>query len=75
MPFDIGGSMMTSQLNAPKRWVFFLSIILGLIALALYFGSVFGVIGLGNFATMYYAFWLGIAAWLLLVAGSVLKDF
>ncbi len=66
---------MIKRLNAPKRWVFYVSVLFGAVAVLIYFLGVLGFLGGGFLALSYYAFWLAVIAWLMLVAGVTLKGF
>jgi hypothetical protein len=59
----------TMRLTPPTKYVFRSSIVLGLVALAIYFLEVLGVVD-GMF---HFAFWVAIAAWLAMTAGVVAR--
>lgn len=60
---------MATKLTPPTKMVFNISVLLGVIAILLYFLNVFAL-----FATpMHLGFWVGIAAWGLLMAGVCMK--
>lgn len=64
---------MALQLTPPTKNVFYLSTVLAIIALVLYFLGVFGLIG-GGFAVVgQYAFWVAILAWVAMTAGVAMK--
>ena len=60
------------QLTPPTKNVFYTSIILGAVSIVLYLLGVSGAIGEG-FAVSHYAFWLAVAAWLVMTAGVAFK--
>ncbi len=58
-----------ARLTPPTKIIFNISVILGVIALLLYFLNVFAI-----FVTpMHLGFWAGIAAWGVLTAGVAMK--
>ena len=57
------------RLTPPTRYTFFSSLVLGLVALAIYFLDAFGIVG----GMVHFAFWLAIAAWVLVTAGVAAK--
>jgi len=65
---------MAFETNAPKRWVFAVSLGLGLFGLALYFFGALIATPQGFLPITFYAFWMMVAAWLLLIAGALLRD-
>jgi len=64
---------MAVQLTPPTKNVFYISIILGLLSIVLYLLGVSGAIGGGFQAVSHYAFWLAVAAWLVMTAGVAFK--
>lgn len=60
---------MAARLTPPTKMVFNISVILGVIALLLYFLNVFAILAM----PMHLAFWVGIAAWVVLLAGVSMK--
>ncbi len=58
-----------ARLTPPTKMVFNISVILGVIALILYFVNVFGVASI----SMNIAFWLAAAAWGVMTAGVAMK--
>ena len=58
-----------ARLTPPTRMNFNISVILGVIALILYFVNVFGVAEI----SMNLAFWIAAAAWAVLTAGVCMK--
>jgi len=65
---------MAFETNAPKRWVFYVSLGLGLLSISLYFFGALAAMPAGYLPVTFYAFWIMAAAWVLLVAGAVLRD-
>jgi ABC-type transport system involved in cytochrome c biogenesis permease subunit len=57
------------RLTSPTKPIFYLSVVLGVWALVIYFVSMIGVIE-GSFHA---AFWIAIAAWLAMTVGVVFK--
>ncbi len=57
----------------PTTTVFYLSVLLAIVAVVLYLLGVFGVIGGGFAAVAHYAFWIAVLGWALLAAGTALK--
>ncbi len=57
------------RLTPPKKHIFYLSVLLGALAIVLYFIAVFGVIAGGFAAIDHYVFWLIAVGWLVLLAG------
>ena len=53
----------------PTRYTFFSSFVLGLAALAIYLLGVFGIVE----GVFHFAFWVAIAAWVLVMAGVAAK--
>lgn len=66
---------MAIQLTPPTKNAFYTSIILGAFSIVLYLLGVLGAIGGGFQAVSYYAFWLAVAAWLVMTAGVALRAF
>lgn len=60
-----------AQLTPPTKMMFNISVILGVIAILLYFLGVFGIMGGGG--TLFFAFWGAVIAWALLVASVSMK--
>ena len=58
-----------ARLTSPTKMIFNISVILGVIALILYFVIVFGVAAI----SMHLAFWVAAAAWAVLMAGVCMK--
>lgn len=58
-----------AQLTPPTKMIFNISVILGVIALILYFVNVFGVASI----SMNLAFWIATAAWAVMTAGVCMK--
>lgn len=65
---------MAFETNPPKKWVFTASLGLGLLSLLLYFFGALAAMPAGYLPITFYAFWIMVAAWLLLIAGSLLRD-
>ncbi len=65
---------MAFEPNPPKKWVFFVALFMGLLSVAMYFFGALVVEPEGYLPVTFYAFWIMAAAWLLLIAGAVLKD-
>jgi hypothetical protein len=65
---------MAFEPNPPKRWVFAASLGLGLLSLCLYFFGALATMPEGFLPVTFYAFWIMVAAWVLLLLGAVLKD-
>jgi hypothetical protein len=65
---------MAFETNAPKRWVFSVSLALGIFALVIYFFGALAATPEGYLPVTFYAFWMMVAAWLLLIAGALLRD-
>jgi hypothetical protein len=65
---------MAFEPNPPKKWVFTASLALGLLSLLLYFFGALATMPEGFLPVTFYAFWIMVAAWALLVLGAVLKD-
>jgi len=64
---------MAVQLTPPTKNIFYLSVGLGVLSIALYLLGVFGVIG-GSFqAVSHYAFWLAVLGWLAMTVGVAFK--
>ncbi len=57
------------RLTSPTKSIFYMSVVLGVWALVIYFVSMIGVID-GSFHA---AFWIAIAAWLAMTVGVVFK--
>jgi hypothetical protein len=60
---------MMANLTPPTKMIFNISVILGVIALILYFVNVFGVAAI----SMNIAFWVAAAAWAVMTAGVCMK--
>lgn len=58
-----------ARLTSPTKIVFNISIVLGVIALILYFVNVFGIAAI----SMNLAFWIAAAAWGVMTAGVCMK--
>ena len=58
-----------ARLTPPTKVVFNISIVLGVIALILYFVNVFGIAAI----SMNLAFWIAAAAWGVMTAGVCMK--
>jgi hypothetical protein len=58
-----------ARLTPPTKMVFNISVVLGVIALILYFVNVFGIATI----SMNIAFWIAAAAWGLMTAGVAMK--
>lgn len=58
-----------ANLTPPTKMIFNISVILGVIALIIYFVNVFGVASV----SMIIAFWVAVAAWAVLMAGVCMK--
>jgi hypothetical protein len=56
-------------ITPPTKYTFFSSLVLGLAALAIYFLGVLGIIE----GVFHFAFWVAIAAWLLVMVGVATK--
>ncbi len=65
---------MAFEPNPPKKWVFFVALFMGLLSVAMYFFGALAAEPGGYLPVTFYAFWTMAAAWLLLIAGAVLKD-
>jgi hypothetical protein len=65
---------MAFETNPPKKWVFYVSLGLGLLALVLYFFGALAAMPDGFLPVTFYAFWIMAGAWVLLIAGAILKD-
>jgi hypothetical protein len=65
---------MAFETNPPKKWVFAASLALGILSLALYFFGALATMPEGFLPVTFYAFWIMVAAWALLVLGAVLKE-
>jgi len=63
---------MAVQLTPPTKNIFYLSVGLGVLSIALYLLGVFGVIGGGFRAVSHYAFWLAVG-WLAMTVGVAFK--
>lgn len=61
------------RLSPPTKLAFNVSVILGIIALLLYFAGVFGMVGGGFAAVAHWALWVAVAAWAVLLAGVCMK--
>ena len=61
------------RLNAPTKIVFMASAVLGAVAILLYLLGMFGAIQGGFASVAVWAFWIAVAAWGLLVAGTTMK--
>lgn len=64
---------MDLRLTPPTKNVFYISILLAIVAVVLYLLGVFGVIGGGFAAVAHYAFWIAVLGWGLLAAGVAVK--
>jgi len=64
---------MAVQLTPPTKNIFYLSVGLGVLSIALYLLGVFGVIGGGFQAVSHYAFWLAVLGWLAMTVGVAFK--
>ncbi len=62
MPFPL-------RLTPPTKYAFYSSIVMAAFACVFYLASVFGVLADG----LHFAFWIAIAAWLLLAVGVAAK--
>ena len=60
---------MAVQLTPPTKNIFYLSVGLGVLSIALYLLGVFGVTGGGFQAVSHYAFWLAVLGWLAMTVG------
>jgi len=58
-----------AQLTPPTKMIFNISVVLGVIALILYFVNVFGVASI----SMNLAFWIAVVAWGVMTAGVCMK--
>lgn len=58
-----------AQLTPPTKMIFNISVVLGVIALILYFVNVFGMASI----SMNLAFWVAVAAWGVMTAGVCMK--
>lgn len=58
-----------AQLTPPTKMIFNISVLLGVIALIMYFVNVFAVASI----SMTIAFWVAVAAWGVLTAGVCMK--
>ncbi|MEC9369056.1 MAG: hypothetical protein VX871_10245 [Pseudomonadota bacterium] len=61
------------KLSPPTKIAFNISVILGIVALLLYFAGVFGVVSGGFAAVAHLALWVAVAAWAVLLAGVSMK--
>jgi hypothetical protein len=57
------------RLTPPTKYTFFSSVVLGLAALVIYLLSVFSIVE----GAFHFAFWVAIAAWVLVMAGVAAK--
>jgi hypothetical protein len=57
------------RLTPPTSYIFYSSLVLGLVALAIYFLDVFGI----SEGMFHFAFWVAIAAWVAVMAGVAAK--
>jgi hypothetical protein len=64
---------MAIRLTPPTKNVFYLSVVCAVVAIVLYVLGVAGIIGGGFLAVAHFAFWIGILAWALLLAGVAMK--
>ena len=64
---------MAIQLTPPTKNIFYLSVVCAVVAIVLYVLGVAGFIGGGFAAVAHLAFWIGILAWALLLAGVAMK--
>jgi len=64
---------MAVQLTPPTKNIFYLSVGLGVLSIALYLLGVFGVIGGGFQAVSQCAFWLAVLGWLAMTVGVAFK--
>lgn len=60
---------MAIRLTPPSKMVFNISVVLGVLALILYFINVFAIAAV----PMHLAFWVAAAAWALMLAGVAMK--
>lgn len=60
---------MAARLTPPTKMVFNISVVLGVLALILYFLNVFAIAAV----PWHLGFWTGIAAWALMTAGVAMK--
>lgn len=58
-----------ARLSSPTKMVFNISVVLGVIALLLYFVTVFAIANVSMIIT----FWVALAAWAVLMAGVCMK--
>lgn len=65
---------MAFQPNPPKRWVFYVSLLLGVLSILIYFFGALAASPDGYVPVTFYAFWVMVAAWVLLLAGAILED-
>ena len=60
---------MAIRLTPPTKMVFNISVVLGVLALILYFVNVFAIAAV----PMHLSFWVAMVAWALMVAGVAMK--
>lgn len=60
---------MAVRLSPPTKMIFNISVVLGVIALILYFLNVFAVVSV----SVVWAFWVAVFAWAALLAGVCMK--
>jgi hypothetical protein len=64
---------MALRLTPPTKNIFYLSVLLAIVAIVLYLLGVFGGISGGFAAVAHYAFWIAILGWGLMAAGVAMK--
>jgi len=64
---------MAMRLTPPTKNIFYLSVLLAVIAIVLYLFGVGGLIGGGFAAVAHFAFWIAIIGWGLLAIGVAMK--
>jgi hypothetical protein len=61
----------TMRLTPPTKNFFYISVILGALALLLYFTAILGMIDGGFITIGHYVFWLVVVGWLVLLASVI----
>jgi hypothetical protein len=64
---------MAVRLTPPTKNIFYLSVLLGIMAIILYVLGLFGVIGGGFAGVAHYAFWSALLGWAVMTAGVAMK--